>query len=216
MQALETELDAWQRDLFAKEHDRRLQHTATASAGWYLKAGEIRAFQISIPIRRYRCRMLHPNRIQPDQFRLQRLTATDRSAIQTFDAVQSSMQIADTLAAGSLVQAVDILGDEPVDMLLLLQACQGGMRSVGHDGRHHWPAQQAARPVALASMRASNELLKVHGRLALPLSALVSIGRNARVDAATGAGQDEQALAAGDEFDQLIELFCSLHKIRVY
>ena len=65
-------------------------------------------------------------------------------------------------------------------------------RAVGPRGGEGRPAEQAARPVAAAHMGALEKLLPVHRRLALPVGALVAIGGNPRLGAATGAGEHQQ------------------------
>jgi hypothetical protein len=104
-----------------------------------------------------------------------------------------------TPAAGGAVQAVDVLRQQQLDAAGRFQPRQRLVRGAGAGGAHHAPADQAARPVALAGPFIAGEGLEGHGGRALPLALGVAVVGNAAVGAAPRARQHQQARMAVGE-----------------
>jgi hypothetical protein len=106
------------------------------------------------------------------------------------------------VAAGRLVQTVDVLSDELRDPTVVLEGSERPMRVVGARDAHAFPADETSRPVTLARVLARQKVLQRHRLRALPFAVGTAIVRNARRRAAAGAGQDEEPLVPLDELLQ--------------
>ncbi|MNS92891.1 hypothetical protein D3C72_1270390 [compost metagenome] len=133
---------------------------------------------------------------------LQAGTVMARAAVQADGAGQAAVQLDHVAAAGTLVQAVDILRDQRREPAVRAKARQRMVRGIGPRLPRHRPAQHAARPVALAPRVRAKEGLQRDRRRALPLSARIAVAGDAGVGADAGAGQHEQARMALHEVEQ--------------
>jgi len=115
------------------------------------------------------------------------------------DQIETSMQIDDAGAAGGLMQAVHILSQKNFALAHRLEPRQSAMRVIRSRLTKAAPADETARPIALARSCFAHESLKGHRWRALPVAGGVAIIRNARIRAAAGAGEDEKALVLVDE-----------------
>ena len=174
-----------------EKHHRRFEQPAAARATRHTKRAKIRLLQIGVAVRP-ECRDLcHKGRIVPFQRGLEGGACLPVTAGKAIDRVQASVQIDDAPAAGLLVQAVNILRDPLVDEAGGFQPCQGNMDSVGPGAGKGRPAEQTARPIALAGILAADKGLVVDRRLAFPVAIAVAVIGNTRCGAATGTGQDK-------------------------
>ncbi|MNL01004.1 hypothetical protein D3C87_1214570 [compost metagenome] len=125
---------------------------------------------------------------------LDRIALAVPAAIQAQHPVQTAVEFDHVTAAGLVVQGVDVLGDQPADLLRALQTGQGVVGHVRLCQSHPRPAEHRPRPIAPPGLRGREKLL-VHHRLPAPAHALVvAIIRNARGRADTGAGQHGKRL----------------------
>ncbi len=109
------------------------------------------------------------------------------------------MQVDHLFAAGRLMQAVDVLGDEPLSFAQDLEPGERAMGGVGDGGAKAPPAKEAARPVAAPGGFALRKGLVGHRLGALPLALGVAIVRDAGGRAAARAGQHEEPPVTADE-----------------
>ena len=94
-------------------------------------------------------------------------------AVQADDLVETAVQVDHVAAAGTLVQAVDVLGDEQRQRAGRLPRGEGVVRRARARRREARPAGMAARPVAPVGRGVVDERLVHHRRPALP----VALGR---------------------------------------
>ena len=113
--------------------------------------------------------------------------------------IQAPVQVDHVLVAGLLVQAVHVLREQQLELAEPFQPGQGMVGGIGQRLAEPPPADQAARPVALAGEFLTHEGLVGHRLGTLPAAIGVAIIRNARIGAAAGAGQHEQAPVLRDE-----------------
>ncbi len=112
------------------------------------------------------------------------------------------MQIDDTSIAGTLVQAIDILGNQGMHMAQRLKPGKGKMCRPRTRLAKCFEANQRPGPVTLARGMALHEVLVLHGRRALPVAGGISVIGNAAFGTDPGAGQhDEPRMSTykGDE-----------------
>ncbi|MCY1217738.1 hypothetical protein D9M72_296630 [compost metagenome] len=137
---------------------------------------------------------------------LQAGTVMARAAVQADGAGQAAVQLDHVAAAGTLVQAVDILRDQRAQAALLAQPGQRMVRAVGPRLPCNRPAQHAARPVALAPGVRAEEGLQRDRLRTLPLAVRIAVAGDAGIRADAGAGQHEQARMAAHEVEQRVQL----------
>ena len=85
-------------------------------AGGYVEPGEVLGFQVRIAVRRVSRREPAPGWIARRELLLEDGTRFADSAGETQHFVQATMQVRDPSAAGFLMQAIHVLGDEMPDM----------------------------------------------------------------------------------------------------
>ena len=83
------------------------------------------------------------------------------------------------------------IGIQLVDEAGGFQPRQGNMDGVGPGASKSRPAEQTARPIALAGILAADKGLVADRWLAFPVAIAVAVIGNARCGAATGTGQDK-------------------------
>ena len=173
-------------------------------AGRDHEAAEVVAVQLSVTIGCGGGVETGPGRVGGKQLALVVVAQPGGLACHAAHAIQAAMQVDDAPAAGVLVQAVDILRHQQADLATPLELSQGAVRGIRQHGAEARPTQHAACPVALAHQRFVHER-GIHDRRgrALPLSVAVAVIGNARVGAATGAGQHEQPRMDGNELLQV-------------
>src|SRR5688500_10932668 len=113
------------------------------------------------------------------------------------------MQIEHVLAAGFLMQTVDVLREQKLDIELAFEFGQGQVSRVRAGSVDALEAHQTSSPVALSSGQTAAEFLKAHRLTMLPLSRFVAIVRYPRVGADAGTRQHEQAACAGHSTREL-------------
>ncbi|MCY1423255.1 hypothetical protein D9M71_389630 [compost metagenome] len=137
---------------------------------------------------------------------LDRVALAKPAAIEAQHPVQTAVEFDHVMAAGLVVQGVDVLGDQPAD---LSRALQPGQAVVGHvrlRQAHPWPAEHRPRPIAAPGRRGGEKLL-VHHRLPAPPHALVvAIIGDARRCADAGTGQHCKR-RVGHALMEAVELF---------
>ena len=168
-------------------------------AGGDGEGGEIDAVEIGVAVGRDGGVEREPFGIQPFELVLQRLARRDALAAHAADVIDAAMQVDHRCAAGGLMQPVDVLGQQDLALAHRLEPRQRAMGVVRPGPADAPPADQAARPVAPARRLLAHEGLKGHRRRALPGAVGVAIVGNARIHAASGAGQNEQPAMAVDE-----------------
>ena len=202
MQRLRGRFHPLARDAFAEEHHVRLHDAAAARARRHVETGEILAVQVRVAVGGDRGIEVLPGRVAFDQLLLECVARQTPVAGHAAHFIEPSVQVDHAFAAGTLVQAVDVLGDQQFDMPAVFQLCQGKVRGVRARLAEVRPADQAARPVALARGVFVHESLQRHRRCALPLAFTVAVVRNAGVGADPRAGQHEQSRVGLDEMLQ--------------
>lgn len=110
-------------------------------------------------------------------------------AAQAANHVESAVQVNDRLTAGTLVQAVHVLGDDAAQKPTALQLSEAVMGRIRLRGREARPAERAAGPVPAADLRTTDEVRIEDGTGMLPATVRVPIVRNSGGGAAAGAGQ---------------------------
>jgi len=175
---------------------------AAGGARGHVEGAEVHAVEIGIAIGGLGGVEAVPAGVGGQQRLLERFAAAAGFAAHAAHLVQAAVQVDHGGAAGALVQAVHVLGEQHLHGAACFQCGQGGVGGVGLGLAEARPAEQAARPVALAGGRFAHEILVVHRRGALPLAVGIAVIGNARVGAAAGAGEDEQAAGAVDEVSQ--------------
>src|SRR4029453_9521744 len=108
-------LDAVARHAFTEEHDVGLQDAAAVFTGRHIESGEVTAFEVGVPVRRFTCIELRPGGIRPEQALLKLVPALTLLAGHAPHGVESTVQVDDVAAAGGLVKTVHVLGDEQLD-----------------------------------------------------------------------------------------------------
>ena len=121
------------------------------------------------------------------------------------DLVEPAVKVDNLGAASSLVEAVDVLRHEQFHVSEMFEARECMMRRVRPGAPEARPADEAARPVALAHGRLGHEGRELHRGRTFPLALRVAVIRNARLGAAAGTGQDEESGMTGDEVAQRVE-----------
>ncbi len=176
---------------FAKGHD---------------KGRKIGLFEICVAVRGFGCVQIEPVGVEPAELVLQLFARRSPLAIHAADKIDPAVQVDHPRAAGRLMQPVDVLGENELDSALRLEPGQGVMSVVRPRPANASPADEAARPIASASLFAAHEGLEGHRLRALPLALSVAIVGNARAGAAAGAGQDEETSMPVDEVFEAAEL----------
>jgi hypothetical protein len=125
------------------------------------------------------------------------------------------VEIDDVLAAGCVMQAIDVLRDELSDSSAAFEHRQRVVRVVWARQSHPAEAGEAPRPVALPRGLVAHELLIANGRAAFPFTAAVAVIGNARVGAAARTGQHEQPGVMLDETTQRVVTYsgCASHSL---
>ena len=106
------------------------------------------------------------------------------------------MQINHPPAAGFLVQAVNVLGDQLMDVTRLFQLRQGGMGDIGLGLDKPLPTDKTAGPIALPDFVFSHEVLKLNRLPVFPIALPVTVIGNTRLGTAARTGQHKQAVVA--------------------
>ena len=188
--------------VFAEEHHIGLHDAAAMKAGRHVEACEVLTFQIGVAIRRIGGIQRYPGRIALDQHLLERMTGQAPLAAHAAHFVETSVQVDHLLAAGTLVQAIHILCHQQFDLPAAFELGQRMMCAIRLRPSETPPADQAARPVALAGGRFVHEGGVVDRRCAFPLAVPIAIVGDARIGTASRAGQHEQARVGLDELLQ--------------
>src|SRR5699024_5844275 len=132
-----------------------------------------------------------PAAVEAGQAPLQLRALADRAAIEAVDAIEPAVQIDQAPLPRAPVQAVDVLGNYPLQPSGPLELDQRFVGSVEPGFGHDRPAKKAARPVATAGRLAAHKVL-VENRLALqPAPAAVAVGGNARMRGNTRGRQHQ-------------------------
>ena len=171
--------------------------------GGTIKAEKIGIFQIGVAVRRIGRVQIDPGGIEPGQLVLKFGAGHASLAAHAADQIEPAMQVDDAGAAGSLVQPIDVLGQQELAAVHRLQTREGSMRIVRLGAAEAAPTDHAAGPIALARQRVAHEGLIGHRLGALPIAVGVAIIGNAGVRAAAGAGQNEQASMAIDKVGEV-------------
>src|SRR5450830_77384 len=106
--------------------------------------------------------------------------------------MQAAVQLDHILATGLVMQRVDVLRDQPADMLAVLQGGQRQVRLVWLRNAHPWPAQHRPRPITAARLWGGQELLVHHRRLAPAYAFAVPVVRDTRRRADSCPGQHQK------------------------
>ena len=122
------------------------------------------------------------------------------------------MQVDHCVAAGRLMQPVDVLGQQKLASAQRLQPGECAMGGVRPRPAEAPPAELAARPVAPARRLLAHEGLIGHRLRALPFAVGVAIVGDAGARAATCAGQDEETSMPVDE---VLQTGAFLHAARL-
>ena len=112
------------------------------------------------------------------------------------------MQVDDIIVAGTLMQTVDILRDQPAQAAGPFPGSQHLVRSIGPRLHEFGIACLTARPVTLPPTQIVHEVLMLDRPGTLPFTALIAVITNAAGSAATGAGDNQQSSARRKEFLQ--------------
>ena len=171
-------LDPVARHVLAEEHHVGLQEAAAARARRHGEGREIGAVEIGVAVGRFRRVKRQPLRIEADEFALKFSARRKRAAGHAAHPVEPSVQVDHLLAAGGLMQAVDVLGGEVLAFAQNLEPGERAMGGVRRGRAEPPPADEAARPIAPPRRLALHEGL-VRDRLgALPLAVGVAIVGN--------------------------------------
>ena len=125
-----------------------------------------------------------------------------RLAIKADHRIESTVKIDHIAVPGRLMQAIDVLRDEPAESVLLLERGKRTVRGVGLRAAKRAPAHHGSRPVTFAHVGIGAEGPPGDGLLAGPFAARVAVGRDAGCGAATCAGQHEEACRASKKSRQ--------------
>jgi hypothetical protein len=193
-------LDPVARHVLAEEHDVGLEDAAAMRAGGDGEGRKIDAVEIGVAVRRDDGLEREPSRVQSFESFLQRLPRRDDVAAHAADTVEAAVQVDHRFAASGLMQPVDVLGQQDLALADRLEPRQRAVRVIRPGAADAPPADQAARPVAPPRRLLSHEGLIGDWRRALPGAVGVTIIGNARVHAASGAGQNEEAAMVVDKF----------------
>src|SRR5436190_16868412 len=109
------------------------------------------------------------------------------------------MQLHEFPAAGLGMQIVDVLRDQKIERTARLELRERAMGRVRPSRRETRPVGAAARPVVAANALAAHKIVEKDRLVPVPHAARTPIVRNARLRAATGAGQSDQFARASDE-----------------
>ncbi len=120
--------------------------------------------------------------------------------------IGATVQVDDSSRAGTLVQAIHVLGDHPAHLAQRLEPGQGTMRRIGSCLAQGTKAHQGTRPVALPGGVTAHELAMLHGRRALPLAGIVAVVGNAAGGADPGTAENRQSRMAHDEIDERLQV----------
>ncbi|MNP23781.1 hypothetical protein D3C76_1165020 [compost metagenome] len=137
---------------------------------------------------------------------LDRIALAASCAVQAQYPVQAAVKFDHIMAAGLVVQGIDVLRDQAADPSRALQAGQGVVGHVRLRLAHPRPAKHRPRPIAPPGFGCREKLLIHHGLAATAHALIVTVVRNARRGTDTGTGQDRERLV-GDELLELVELF---------
>ena len=110
------------------------------------------------------------------------------------------MQLEDVGGTGLLVQAVDVLGDDPAHQTQLLDPGHGAVGRVGAGRGEALPAGVGPSPVALPTGRRGHELTVLH-RLHAALTVGSAVVGDARAGGHPRAGEHDH-LAPGDQLEE--------------
>ena len=113
--------------------------------------------------------------------------------------VEPAVEVDHPFVAGSLVQAIDVLGENEFGPAGSLEPGQRHMREVRLGTAKPAPADHAARPVPALRRLVAHEGLIGDRLLPLPVSIGIAVIGDTGIGAATGPGQHEQAAVAIDK-----------------
>ena len=130
-----------------------------------------------------------PGRVSRLQPPLQLGARCPLPARQADDPVQAAVQFGHPKRTRRLVQAVDVLRDDPAQHARLLQSGYRPVPGVGPRGDDPPPADVSAGPVALASLRRAAELSDLHRQPGAQRAARTAIVRNSRLSRQARARQ---------------------------
>ncbi len=144
---------------------------------------------------------LRPARIEAGEARLERGAWAHGVAAEAADALEGAVELDHVIAAGAVMEPVDVLGDHPVDASAALERREGVMAGVGLGAGKASPSDEGARPVSLSRFGALHEGAVLDGiaRAAARLGAAV-VG-DAALGAHARAGEDDEALASEERSD---------------
>jgi hypothetical protein len=134
--------------------------------------------------------MLRMGPIEPFQPVLQDVAGRERVAGEASHPIQAAVQVDHLRTAGSLVEAIHILGDHQLQPVAVLQSRHGDVCRVGPGIPHRRPTRHGASPVPAPARRIGDEFMVLYRFATAPATPGVAIGRDAgsRTDARTGQG----------------------------
>jgi hypothetical protein len=143
---------------------------------------------------------LHLQRQQIVGARLPEVYGGDRDAAaptfgrtdHTTNQIEPAVEVNHLPTPGSLMQPVNVLRKENLVPAVCFELRQSMMRVVRHGLFEPPPTDHTSGPIAMARQFVGHECLEANRLSSFPITIDVSVIRNARVRAASGAGQNEQ------------------------
>ena len=112
-----------------------------------------------------------------------------RPAVQAADPVEGAVELHHPLASRLLVEAVHVLGYDPGQTPVRLEAGEGAVGVVGHGARDPLPPDGAPGPVPPPPRRGADELPVLHGLAMAERAVGTPVVGDSRLGAAAGAHQ---------------------------
>gem|GEM_PF-5873761 len=122
---------------------------------------------------------------------MQGIAFAEVAAIEAHDLIESAVQVNDGCAAGTLVEAVDVLRRDQIDLIVGLPRCEPGVDRARLRTRETRPTGCGAKPVTLPRLGRLDEETVLHRLGVLPVAPGIAVGRQSRCDADTGTGQNQ-------------------------
>lgn len=204
VQAIERPGHARLRHRLPEEDHGGLHDPAAARTIRHPEAVEVQILQVRVAIRCGAGADLGELGVPGDQLLLELGAVEPVTTVQTVHEFESTVQIEHAATAGTLMQTIDVLGDELGDPTRRLESGKGLVGRAGPGPREMGPTDQTACPVATPSRLACQKITVLDRRSALPSTLGIPVVGYPRAGAATRPGQDEDSRMRREEFTQAV------------
>jgi hypothetical protein len=156
-------------------------------------------FEVGVAVRRRRGHGAGQAGIGVEQLRLHEGARELGAAFETDHGVDIAVQFEHRVAAGLLVETVDVLREHEADLAVRLEPGQRMVAGVGHGPGQGGPADHAARPVAALDRSRLAKFRPQDRHLAAAHAVTVAVVRDAGRGRQPGAGQHQRLGIASQE-----------------